>query len=72
MVFTNPITTNHVNKTSNQPPMSSMVVGGNINADATNLKKGYWEPFVVTTQIHNHKYGHYVRPNRVAIKYRDF
>jgi hypothetical protein len=41
MVFTNLIITIHVNMTSNQPSMNSMVVGGYKNADATNLRRGY-------------------------------
>jgi hypothetical protein len=41
--------------TSNQPSMNSMVVGGYKNADATNLRRGYWEPSIVTTQIPDHR-----------------
>jgi hypothetical protein len=41
MVFTNLITTIHVNKTINQPLMNLMVVGGYKNANATNPKGGY-------------------------------
>jgi len=37
-----------------------------------NPRGGYQEPFAVTTPIFDHKYGHYVRPNKVALKYRDF
>jgi hypothetical protein len=37
-MFINPIMNAHVNKTINQPPMSSMVVGGYINANAMNSK----------------------------------
>ncbi len=51
MVFTNPITTIHVNRTTNQPLMNSMAVGGYKNVDATNLRGGYQEPFVVITPI---------------------
>ncbi len=36
MVFTNPIMIIHVNRNLSQPPMSSMVVGGYKNVDATN------------------------------------
>jgi hypothetical protein len=32
---------------------------------------GYRELFVVMTLILDHKYGHYVRPNRVGHKYPD-
>jgi hypothetical protein len=41
MVFTNPIMTTHVNRTIDQPPLSSMVVGRYISADVTNPKRGY-------------------------------
>jgi hypothetical protein len=41
MVFTNPITTIHVNRTTNQPLMNSMVVRGYKSVDATNLRGGY-------------------------------
>jgi len=63
MVFTNLIMTIHVNRTTNRPLMTSMVVGGYKNVDATNPRGGYQKPYVVTTQIPNHKDGHYVRPN---------
>jgi hypothetical protein len=36
MVFTNPIMIIHVNRNLSRPPMSSMVVGGYKNVDATN------------------------------------
>jgi hypothetical protein len=36
MVFTNPIMTTHVNKTTYRPLMSSMAIGGYKNANATN------------------------------------
>jgi hypothetical protein len=52
--------------------MNSMAVGGYINADATNPRRGHWEPFVIIASIPYHKYGHYVRSNRVALKYLDF
>jgi hypothetical protein len=48
--------------------MNSMVVGGYINVDATNLKGGYREPCIVTVPILDHKDGHYVKPNMVALK----
>ncbi len=72
MVFTNPITTNHVNRTTYQPTMSSIDVGGYRSADGVNPRVGCQKPFVVTTQIFDHKYGHYVRLNMVAFKYFDF
>jgi hypothetical protein len=37
----------HVNRTANQPLMSSMDVGGYISIDATNLRGGYQKQFVV-------------------------
>jgi len=37
-----------------------------------NAKGGYGEPSFITTQIIDHKNGHYVRPNMVAFKYLDF
>jgi len=41
MVFTNPIMITHVNRTTNGPPMNSMVVGGYKNVDAVNPIGGY-------------------------------
>ncbi len=35
-------------------------------------KGGFREPIVVTTTILDQRNGHYVRPNRVALKYLDF
>jgi hypothetical protein len=52
--------------------MSSMVAREYKSANATHLRGGYREPFVVITQIPNHKDGHYVRPNKLALKYLDF
>jgi hypothetical protein len=69
MVFTNLIMTTHMNKIANQPSMSIMVVKSYISVDVMNPKGGYQEPFVVTAQIPNHKYGHYVKPNMVTLKY---
>jgi hypothetical protein len=71
-MFTNPIMTIHVNRIAYQPSMSSMVVRKYKCANVTNLRKGYQKPFVVIAPIPDHKYGHYVRPNRVALKYHDF
>jgi len=62
----------HVNKTINRPPMSSMAARGYERINATNPIGGYQIPFVVTTQILDHKDGHFIRPNRVAIKYLGF
>ncbi len=41
MVFTNPITITHVNKTIDRPLVSSMAAGGYKSADVMNLKRGY-------------------------------
>jgi hypothetical protein len=72
MVFTIPTMTTHVNRTTNQPLMNSMDVGKYRNVNAMNPRGGYQEPFVVTTPIFYHRYGHYIRPNKVALKYHDF
>ncbi len=72
MVFTNLIMTTRVNRTANQPLTSSMAIGGYINVNATNIKKGYQKPYVIIAPILNHKDGHYVRPNNVALKYLNF
>jgi hypothetical protein len=52
--------------------MSSMVNGAYKNVDATNRKRGYQEPSVVTTPILDHRDGHYIRPNKVAFRYPNF
>ncbi len=49
MVFTNPIMTTHVNMTTDQPPMSSIIVGGYISTYVGNLGRGYQKPYVVIT-----------------------
>jgi hypothetical protein len=49
-----------------------MAVGGYRSVDAVNPRGGYQEPFVVITPIFDHRDGHYVRPNMVAIKYLNF
>jgi hypothetical protein len=49
-----------------------MVVGGYKSVDVTNPKGRYQELSTITTQILDHRDGHYVRPNRVALKYLDF
>jgi hypothetical protein len=72
MMFTNPIMITHVNRTTNQPLMSSMAVGGCISANVANPKGGYGEPYVVTAPIIDYKGGHYVKPNKVALKYPNF
>ncbi len=42
------------------------------SANIVHPKGGYQEPNVVTTFIFYHKYGHYVKPNKVALKYLVF
>ncbi len=49
--------------------MNLIVVGRCRSADALYLRGGYREPIVVTTPNFYHKNGHYVRPNRVVLKY---
>jgi hypothetical protein len=71
MVFTNSIMTTHMNMIIDRPSVNSMVVGGYKNLNAMNPRGGYQKPFVVTTQIFDQRNGHYVRPNRVALKYFD-
>jgi hypothetical protein len=51
MVFTNLITTTHVNRTIDRPLMSSMVVGRYKNVDVVHPRGGYQKPIVVTTLI---------------------
>jgi hypothetical protein len=52
--------------------MGSIIVNRYKNIDVTNPRGGYREPSVVNEKIPNHKDGHYVRPNKVALKYLDF
>jgi hypothetical protein len=52
--------------------MNSMVPKRYTNVNVMNSKGRYQEPFAVTTLILDHKYGHYVRPNMVALKYPNF
>jgi len=52
--------------------MNSMATGRYRSANATNSGGGYREPSTIITPIPNHKDGHYVRPNRVALKYPNF
>jgi len=42
------------------------------NANAMNPRGGYREPSTITTPILNHRDGHYVKPNRVVLKYPNF
>jgi hypothetical protein len=52
--------------------MNSMVVRKYKSADVTHLRRGYRKPFAITTPILDIKDGHYVRPNKVVVKYLDF
>jgi hypothetical protein len=72
MMFTNSLMIIRVNKTTNWPVMNSMAIGRYKNTNATNPKGGYWKPYVVTTQIPDHRDGQFVRPNKVAFEYLDF
>jgi len=65
-------TTTHGNKIANQPLMNSMVAGGCKSANAMYSKRGYQEPIIVIALILDHRNGHYVRPNRVALQYPNF
>ncbi len=71
MVFTNPIMTTHVNKIADRPSISSMVDGTYKSVDATSPRRGYQKPYVVTSQILDHKDGHSIRQSWVAFKYLD-
>jgi len=42
------------------------------NVDVMNPKRGYQKPFIVIIPNFYHRIGHYVRPNKVALKYLDF
>jgi hypothetical protein len=58
--------------TANRPLMSSIVVKRYKSIDARNLGRRFLEPSIVIARIFDNKNGHYVRPNRVALKYPDF
>jgi hypothetical protein len=72
VVFTNPITIIHMNMIVNRPLMSSMATRRYKCASVTNSRGKYQEPSSVIAHILDHKNGHYVRPNKVALKYPDF
>jgi hypothetical protein len=72
MVFTNSITTTHVNRIIDQPLMNSLFVRRYKSTDVAHPKGGYQEPITITIPIFYHKDGHYVRPNMVVLKYLDF
>jgi hypothetical protein len=72
MVFTNLIMTTHVNKTIDRPLLSSMAIGRYKSANVANQRGGYQEPSIITVPILDYKDGHYVRLNKVTLKYLDF
>ncbi len=71
-VFANLIMTTNVNRIVDQPPMNSMTVEGYRNANVMNPKGGYREPSTIITPIPDRRNGHYIWPNKVALKYPDF
>jgi hypothetical protein len=72
MVFTNMIMITHVIKITNRPLMNSMVAGRYKNAYVMSPKGGYQEPSYIIIPILDHKNGHYIRINRVTLKYPYF
>ncbi len=66
MVFTNPIMTTHVSMTSNRPLMNSIIARRYIKTNVGNLG-GYQKPSIVIAGILNHRNGHSMRPNKVAL-----
>jgi hypothetical protein len=72
IVFTNPITNTHVNRTIDRSLMSSMVIGRYRSANVVHPKKVSDNQIIITTPIIDHIDGHYVKPNMVAFKYLDF
>jgi hypothetical protein len=52
--------------------MSPMAIKRYISANVMDPKGGYQEPILVTTPILDHRYSHYVKPNKVVLKYPDF
>jgi hypothetical protein len=51
--------------------MNSIATGRYISTDVEIPKGRYWEPTVITQGIPDHKNGHFIRPNKVALKYCD-
>lgn len=49
-----------------------MVTRRQKSADAMNSRGGYRTQSIIFTQICNHIDGHYIKPNRVVLKYIDF
>jgi hypothetical protein len=72
VVFTNPIMTTFVNRTTNQPLMNSITIERYRSTDVGNLGRGYRKASGITTRIPNNRNGHSMRPNMVALKYPDF
>jgi hypothetical protein len=72
MLFTDPIMTIHVNRIVDRPSMNSIDTGGYKSIDAEILRGGYRKPSVVIARIPDHKNGHAMRLNKVALKYLDF
>jgi hypothetical protein len=72
MVFINPIMIIHVKRIVDRPSMSLMVVGGYRSENVVHPKRGYREPIDVIALIFYHRDGHYVRSNKVLLKYIDF
>ncbi len=52
--------------------MSLMVARGYKSVNAMNPRRGYQEPSALNVQIHGYIVGHYVRSNKVALKYPKF
>jgi hypothetical protein len=52
--------------------MNSIAVRRYKSTDVKDSKGGHQKPSVITQGISNHKHGHFVRPNMVALKYLDF
>jgi hypothetical protein len=57
---------------ANRPLMSLMVARGYKSVNAMNPRRGYQEPSALNVQIHGYIVGHYVRSNKVALKYPKF
>ncbi len=72
MVFANLIIAIYGNRIANRPLMSSMVIGRYKSANAVYSKGRYQKPFAITTPTLDHREGHYVRPNKVALKCHEF
>jgi len=52
--------------------MNLIVARRYINTYAKNLIRGYQEPSIVIAKIPYHRNGHFVKANKVALKYPDF